>query len=237
MIEQPEQLKYTSTLTITFTDMTKPERDYLFNPAVRRVEPRALAARCVTTGGFDTTPDDRRSGFNGNPPIFDAQYLHDEKILSMMDFDITATNFPQDYEMPLGWPKPSWGKWELRDTYVIDVRRIKSMTADYCYGKRIMYIDKQFFGVLWEDMYDARMKPWKIGFIQPIVVKIPGGIGPQNTTGASIGHFWDIQNNHATTGGPAGGHGYFLLANEDVPDTYRDITRYTTQEGLSQVMR
>jgi hypothetical protein len=236
MIEQPEQLKYTATLTIAFTDMTKPERDYIFNPAVRRAEPRAIAARCATSGGSDITPDDRRLGFNGNPPLFDVQLLREGKILSLMDIGLNATNFPQDFEMPLGWPKQSWGKWELRDVYVIDVRRIKSMTENYCYGKRIMYIDKQFFGPLWEDLSDARMKPWKIGFIQPIVLKV-AGVGLQNSTGAGLGHFWDIQNNHASFGGPSDGHGYLLLTNDDVPEMYKDITRYTTQEGLYQVMR
>jgi len=235
MIEQPEQLKYTSTLTIAFTDLTKPQKDYIFNPVVRRVEPRGALARCAT-GNFDTTPDDGRFGFNGNPPLFDAQLLREQKILSMMDYGIAGANFPQNFDMPLGWPKASWGKWELRDTYVIDVRRIPSQASGYCYGKRIMYVDKQFYGILWQDLYDAQMKLWKISLIQPIVLEVPG-IGLQNSSGAALGRFWDIQNNHATYGGPSDGHGYPVLINEKVPEVYQDVRRYTTQEGLSAVMR
>ena len=138
--------------------------------------------------------------------------------------------------MPLGWPKASWGKWELRDTYVLDLRRIHSQAAGYCYGKRIMYVDKQFYGILWQDLYDAQMRLWKIALQQPIVLNVPG-IGPQNSTGAGLGHMWDIQNNHATYGGPNDGHGYAILINEDAPGAYQDVRRYTTQEGLSMTMR
>jgi uncharacterized protein DUF1329 len=234
MLEQPEQLKYTSTLTIAFTDLTKPQKDYIFNPVVRRVEPRPLA-RCAA-GNFDTTPDDGRFGFDGNPPLFDAQLLREQKILSMMDFGTAGSNFPQDFDMPLGWPKASWGKWELRDTYVLDLRRIPSQAAGYCYGKRIMYVDKQFYGILWQDLYDAQVRLWKIALIQPIVLNVPG-IGLQNSAGAALGHMWDIQNNHATYGGPNDGHGYPVLINEQVPGIYQDVRRYATQEGLSEIMR
>jgi len=235
MIEQPEQLRYTANLTIAWTDLTRPQKDYIFNPVVRRPEPRASAARCAQ-GSTDLTPDDRRLGFNGNPPLFDAQFLREQKILSMMDIGTAGANFPQDFDMPLGWPKTSWGKWELRDTYVLDVRRLPAYRQDYCYGKRIMYIDKQWDGILWEDLYDAKMQLWKIGFLQPIVIDVPG-IGPQNSSGASLGHFWDIQNNHATFGGPADGHGYVLLLNDQVPQEYLDVKKYTTPEGLYEVMR
>jgi hypothetical protein len=60
--------------------------------------------------------------------------------------------------MPPGWSKPSWESWSLRDVWVIDVRRIKLLTPGYCYGKRIMYVDKKFAHELWADLYDMNMK-------------------------------------------------------------------------------
>jgi hypothetical protein len=235
MIEQPEQLRYTANLTIAFDDLTRPQKDYIFNPVVRRPEPRASAARCAQ-GATDLTPDDRRFGFNGNPPLFDAQLLREQKILSLMNFGMAGSNFPQDFDMPLGWPKTPWGKWELRDVYVLDVRRLPPYTKDYCYGQRIMYVDKQWYGALWEDLYDPKMALWKIGLLQPIVLDVPG-IGLQNSSGAGLGHFWDIQNNHATFGGPSDGHGYLLLIGDSVPAGYLDVKKFTTPEGLFQVMR
>lgn len=48
-------------------------------------------------------------------------------------------DFPANYYMPVGWPKPSWENWQLRDVDVIDMRRIPGERSGYCYGKRIMY--------------------------------------------------------------------------------------------------
>jgi hypothetical protein len=123
---------------------------------------------------FDTTPDDGRFGFDGNLPDFDATLIGEKKILSQMDVATAGAEFPANYDMPLGWPKPSWGKWEVREVYVLDVRKVPARAAGYYYGKRIMYLDRQFFGALWLDLYDSAMRKWKIALLQPIVLPIPG---------------------------------------------------------------
>jgi hypothetical protein len=132
--------------------------------------------------------------------------------------------------------KPSWGKWEVRDSYLLDIRRIPVRAHGYCYGKRLMYLDKQFYGALWEDLYDKDMRLWKIALLQPIVMMVPQ-IGLQSSAGAQISHFWDIQNNHATFSGPNGNRGYNVLINDDAPKQYLDIRKYTTPEGLNEIMR
>lgn len=235
MIMEPEQSKYTSTLTIAYTDLTRRQLDYIFKPAFRRAEPLGTAARC-NSGNLDNTPDDRRFGFNGNPPLFDAKWLRDGKILSLMDTGTAGGNFPQNFDMPLGWPKPSWGKWEVRDVHVIDVRRIPSEASGYCYGKRIMYVDKQWYGALWEDLYDEQLRFWKIVFIQPNVMEVPG-LGLQNSSGAGLSHYWDIQNNHATFSGPNDGHGFLVLINDQAPKEMQDVKKYTSPVGLNEIMR
>jgi hypothetical protein len=113
---------------------------------------------------------------------------------------------------------------------------VPSKTSGYCYGKRILYIDQQFFGPLWEDLYDPKMALWKVALLQPIVTNVPR-IGLQNSTGAAYSHWWDLANHHATFQGPADGHGYNILINDNVPSSYLDIERYTTPGGLSAVMR
>ncbi|MGH8010978.1 MAG: DUF1329 domain-containing protein [Candidatus Binataceae bacterium] len=235
MVEEPEQAKYTTTLTIGYTDLTTPQDIFVFKPALRRTQRLSSAARCAASGS-DTTPDDGRFGFNGNIPEFNATPLGERKILAQMDVGTAGGRFPEDYDMALGWPKPSWGKWELRDVDVIDVRKIPARARGYCYGKRIMYIDTQFYGALWEDLYDSEMKLWKVALLQPIVLKVPG-IGMQNSSGAQYSHYWDLENHHATYSGPADGHGYDVLINQDAPKQYEDIERYTTPGGLTEVMR
>ena len=235
MLEEPEQAKYTANLTIGYNDLTKPEEMYLFRPALRRPEQLSSSARCASSGD-DLTPDDGRFAFDSNIPEFDATVLGEKKILAQMDVGTSGANFPQDYDMPLGWPKPSWGKWELRDTFVLDIRKIPSKASGYCYGKRIMYVDKQFYGALWQDLYDSKMQPWKFALLQPIVLKVPR-IGPQNSSGAQYSHYWDIKNNHATYNGPNDGHGYDVLINDDVPKSWDDLAKYSNPSGLDQVMR
>ncbi|HVA68436.1 MAG TPA: DUF1329 domain-containing protein [Candidatus Binataceae bacterium] len=235
MVEEPEEQKYTATLTIGYADLSRPEEMYIFLPALRRAQPVSAAARCASSGS-DTTAEDGRFGFDSNIPDFDARLIGQRKILAQMDVGTAGANFPEDYDMPLGWSKPSWGKWELRDAYVLDIRKLQSKAGGYCYGKRIMYIDKQFYGPLWQDLYDAKMQLWKVALLQPIVINVPGS-GPQNSSGAQYSHYWDLQNHHATFSGPNDGHGYDVLINDEAPKQYEDIGRYTTPGGLSEVMR
>ena len=223
MTEEPEQYRYATTLTIVYTDLTKPEDVYEFVPAIRRTQRLSSFGRC-TTSLSEPMPD------------FSADLLNSQRILAQMDIGSAGANFPADYDMPLGWSKPSWGKWELRDSYVLDVRKLPGKSAAYCYGKLIVYVDKQFYGALWQDFYDPKMQLWKVALLQPIVTKVPR-IGPQNSSGAEIYHWWDLQTHHATFEGPANGHGYNVLINDDVPAPYLDLDRYTTLGGLYGVMR
>ncbi len=235
MVEEPEEQKYTATLTVGYADLSRPEEMYIFLPALRRAQPVSAAARCASSGS-DTTAEDGRFGFDSNIPDFDAKLIGQRKILAQMDVGTAGANFPEDYDMPLGWSKPSWGKWELRDAYVLDIRRLQSKAGGYCYGKRIMYIDRQFYGPLWQDLYDGKMQLWKVALLQPIVINVPGS-GPQNSSGAQYSHYWDLQNHHATFSGPNDGHGYDVLINDEAPKQYEDLGRYTTPGGLSEVMR
>jgi len=235
MTEEPEQAKYAANLLIAYTDLTKPQATYVFKPALRRSEQLSAAARCASEGS-DTTPDDSFFGFDGDIPQFDSNLIATRRIIDQMDIGTAGANLPEDYDMPLGWPKPSWGKWEVRDAYELDIRRIPSKARGYCYGKRIMYLDRQFYGALWEDLYDSNMKLWKIALLQPIVMNVPQ-IGPQNSAGAQISHFWNIRSNHATFSGPNDSHGYNVLINDDVPKQYLDLEKYTTPGGLNEIMR
>jgi uncharacterized protein DUF1329 len=235
MTEEPEQARYSANLLIAYTDLTKPQATFVFKPALRRAEQLSAVARCSSSGS-DTTPDDGFFAFDGDIPEFDANLLGERSILDQMDVGTAGANLPADYDMPLGWPKPTWGKWEVRDTYMLDIRKIPAKAAGYCYGKRIMYLDKQFYGALWEDLFDMQMRPWKIALLQPIVIDVPG-IGPQNSSGAQYSHFWNIQSKHATFSGPNDGHGYTVLINDAAPKEYENIEKYTTPGGLNQIMR
>ena len=137
--------------------------------------------------------------------------------------------------MPLGWPKPSWGKWQVRDVYVISVSKVPSEASGYCYGKRVMYVDKASSATLWLDLYDKDMKYWKFGGFLLKTLNIPG-VGPVTSSGAAVELMYDMQNKHAS---------YFsdpgldrpLYLNDQAPKEYNDVIRFTTPSGLNQIMR
>jgi len=236
MVIQPEQQKYSAFLTIYFDDLTRLPGSYTFSPAQRRVTQTSSASRCQPSSGSDMTADDFRYGFAGNIPEFSADFLGDRKILALLDYETPVGRFPANYFMPLGFSKPSWGKWELRDVSVIDVRKIPAKLGDYCYGKRIIYVDKQFYAPLWEELYDKEMKYWKTMHVAPQALNVPG-IGMVNNAGSLSEQLWDLRSGHATYDTTFDDKGHTVYAGDQVPKAYDDIRKYSTPGGLSEIMR
>jgi hypothetical protein len=129
-VKEPEQERYTTLLTISYTDLTLPEDVYVFIPALRRSQRMSPSARCSSDIGTDETPDDRRYGFNVDLTRIKAELTGESSILTLMDFTIPPGRFPDNYDMPLGWPKPSWGKWQVRSVYVVAVANLGSGSGD-----------------------------------------------------------------------------------------------------------
>ncbi|MGH7905811.1 MAG: DUF1329 domain-containing protein [Candidatus Binataceae bacterium] len=236
MVVQPEQMKYHASLSIFYNDLTRPEDDYSFVPELRRTLRGSTASRCAPTIGSDFVADDMRFGFNGNITRFQAKVLGDKKILAMTDFNLESGKFPEAYYMPLGWAMPSWGKWELRDVWVLDVQRVPSLAGDYCYGKRIMYVDKETYQPLWEDLYDSNRKLWKTELLAMRARMVPE-VGVENMTGSEVGFMWDLNNKHASyiIDPPASGRD--VLLDGQAPKQYNDVEKYCGPSGLSEIMR
>ncbi len=235
MSVEPEQQKYHASLTISYSNLSKPEDAYVFNPTLRRHLAVSTSARCAPSTGSDATPDDSRFGFDSDLTQVQVEYLGTKQILALVDADFPQGNFPAGYDMPLGWPTPRWGKWQVRDVDIISVSKIPSLAAGYCYGKRVMYVDRAFSGAVWEDLYDSNLKPWKfVGlFLRTLNVPL---VGPANVTGSQVEAFWDIQNKHATFfSDPAGGRPFYV--NDQSPQEYNDVVKYTTPSGLNEIMR
>ncbi len=236
MVEEPEQLKYKASLTIFYQDLAKPEDMYAFVPELRRTLRINTSSRCAPEFGSDMTPDDRRYGFNGNITRFSAKLLGERRILALVNFNTQFGKFPSEYYMPLGWPKPSWGNWELRDVYVIDVRRIPSQSAGYCYGRRIMYVDKNSYGIFWQDLYDSDLKLWKVALNAPRARMVPG-VGVQDVSGSSLTIIWNLKDRHATYLFDADPQGHDTVINEQVPAQFHNVERYCGPAGLGEIMR
>ncbi len=236
-VETPEQSKYTTNLTIFYKNPEKEQDDYVFVPSLRRSLRLAVTARCAPAAGSDLVLDDYFTpGFNGGLALFDATYLGHRKLLILEgDFTHQTGRIPEDWDMPLGFPKPSWGKWQLRDYDIIDVRRIPSERAGYCYGSRVMYVDSVYHYAAWLDIFDANLKHWKIQFWASRAEDVPL-LGHVNTNSVTLA-VWDVQNDHATylsTYDAAGVGPYF---NQAAPPEYHNFTKYSSPSGLMQVMQ
>ena len=236
MVEKPEQSRYTAQLTIFPRDNQRNEDLYTFVPALRISIRGSLSARCSPVAGTDYIQDDYRNvGFNGGIGIFDAQFIGHRKILALTgNYAPLGGNFPDNYYMPLGWPKPSWGKWQLRDVDVIDVRRVPQEQKGYCYGKRIIYEDSVTHYALWEDVYDLDMRLWKTAFAaQRLVNSTSLGFVPGPVTSS----IWDLRSGHMTNVSTEDEYGHDMLTNEDAPAEYQDFNGYSTPGGLMEIMR
>jgi hypothetical protein len=237
MVEKPEQSKYTTLLTLFWQDNLKSEDDYAFVPSLRRSLRLSSSARCAPFLGTDMVKDDQRQGWNGGVGKFDADFLREQKLLSLVTLNGKAAGrFPDEYDGMLGWPRPSWGEWETRDVNVISLHRIPSLNNGYCYGKRIIYVDKQYYSPLAEDIYDANMKLWKIVWIS-LKPNILDNYGEQMNAGGFAFMYWDIQNYHASYVSNFNSSGATILWDSQVPRKYNDISRYTTPGGLNEIMR
>src|SRR6185369_17036401 len=114
--------------------------------------------------GSDYLNDDNRDGFNGIPTTFRVKLLGAKRVLALVHENLIERQKTSNFTMTglPGWAKPVVGKWELRDAYVIDIRPLPDIAPSYCYGSRVLYVDKETTAPLLVDLYDSSLKPWKV---------------------------------------------------------------------------
>jgi hypothetical protein len=235
MLLQPEQQKYTTTLTIEYADPARAEDSYVFLPALRRYQALSSSARCAETAGTDANHDDYQFGFDSNITQLKVDYVARRKILTLAEINLPRENFPAGFDLPLGWPQASMGKWQVRDVDEISVSKLQSRGGASCYGKRDLYVDSHFYTPLWVENYDTKMKPQRFHAIFPHTVDAPG-IGRVNANGSDVEIFWDVAQNHATfTVEPTADGKHYI--NEQAPKEFDDVSRYSTPSGLNLIMR
>lgn len=232
----PEQSKYTTALTLFPDDVKKVQEYYVFLPSLRRSLRLSSAARCSPILGSDYLNDDNRDGFNGIPTQFKVTVIGQKRVLAIVHEDLIARQQRDNFTrggLP-GWAKPLTGKWELRDADLIDIRPLGASANSYCYGSRVLYVDRETSAPLFVDLYDSSLKPWKLTVNRFGAIPINDGLGGVCLSpGDSNPTIYDIQNVHAG-----------LAFQKQVADTntavaakFLDVQRYATPSGLDQVMR
>jgi hypothetical protein len=163
--EYPRDAAGTTILEIRYTDTEREDDFYIYVPGIRRVRRSPPIERCETIAGAEHNYDDV-NGFRGKITNFKYNFLGEKKILA---------NFSQEhipFRRKSGDYLPLNEGWEVRDAYVLE---ITPKDPDYCYPKKILYIDKTTFESIWSLGWDRKGNYWRehVGFIVP--VKLPDG--------------------------------------------------------------
>ena len=86
----PEQGKYTTSLDLTYEDITKLDDIYTYLPSSRRPIRSSDAARCAPLQNSDFTWEDAALGPPGFPQQFEIKYLGEQRILALVHAEPAA---------------------------------------------------------------------------------------------------------------------------------------------------
>jgi hypothetical protein len=244
----PEQGKYSGGVILSPNDPTQLDEEYLYVPSLRRSFRVSQAARCAPVFGTDFTLEDIEEGPPRQGQLFKKEYLGTKKILTLLhaapeSFDTCGTPTTLDpryyYAGSKGivpFPSAGSGQWEVRDVYVIKLTRLPKHFVGYCYGKRILYLDKENYFSTNADLWDmaGNLYKWIAVFAYPGL--IPGlGLDGQlvTITGPNTGYIVNFQDQHATVF--IGLH--VCVDRECAKRGYLDISRYASPEGLMKIQQ
>ena len=244
----PEQDKYLTILDLIPADPTRLDELYEYIPTLRRSLRLSQAARCASEFGSDYLIDDEGEGPPGLPQLFQIEYLGEKKILALehanpASFDSPAGSSQLDdqyyYRGSLGivpFPKPTVGKWELRDTYVISLRRLPRFAKGYCYSQRKMYVDKEnYFGAGELDLYNPAGKLFKSQLVFLYPTPIPGTNSDvaELQAGPNAGFLVNFVDKHVTIS-----LGLHSCVNATCAKAgYLDIDRYASPGALMKIVQ
>jgi len=152
-ILEPFDLKGVGTLSFRYLDAEKQDDTWLYLPSLRRVRRLSSAQRSDALFGQDTDVDSYY-GYAGNPAWFDWKLVGEKEMLGVMH----AQNFP------VKWAAGSANfafddVWEPRKVWVIEGT---PKLAQYAYSKRILWIDKETYAILYSDIFDRAGNLWKV---------------------------------------------------------------------------
>jgi Protein of unknown function (DUF1329) len=243
----PEQSKYSTLLDLIPADPTQLDELYEYVPTLRRSLRLSQAARCAPVFGSDYLIDDENEGPPGLPQLYKIDYLGEKKILALVHatpaaFDSAGTASQLDYKYfypgsrgIIPFPKPAAGKWELRDCYVISMERLPRFAGGYCYGRRVMYIDKEnYFGGAQLDLFDSAYNLYKFQAIFSYPAPIPNTNDvAELAAGPNVSILVNFKDEHLTVQPNLRS----CVNSECARNGYLDTTRFASPEGLMKIVR
>lgn len=163
--EYPRDTSGTTTLEIRYSDPNVADDLYVYVPSIRRVRRVPPIQRCSTLAPTEFNWDDINS-FNGKLTNFNYRFLGEKKMLSNLAQEHRPVRRKRGDYLPLD------EEWEVRDTYALE---ISPKSSDYCYPKKVIYIDKMIGEVIWVMIWDRDGNYWKEQFSFRTPVRLPDG--------------------------------------------------------------
>ena len=192
-ILEPFDLKGVGLTAVRYLDPDRQDDTWLYLPTLRRVRRLSSAQRSDALFGQDTDVDSY-GGYAGQIAWFDWKFIGEKKILATFH----AETFPVQY-CPEGGDFVYCDNWEMRDVWVLEGT---SKQAQYAYGKRVLFIDKETYYIPYTDIYDKAGELWKIWLNQfGFRNKVAPGYGETYDSAMPFTHsisMVDMQLTHAT---------------------------------------
>jgi uncharacterized protein DUF1329 len=151
-ILEPFDLKGVGGLGNRYTDSAKQDDSWLYLPSLRRVRRLSTAQRSDALFGQDADVDSYY-GYAGHIAWMDWKFLGEKEVLGMFH----AEHFPVKWNSKVDWAFDD--VWEKRKVYVIEGT---SKLPQYAYSKRVLFIDKETWGIVFSDIYDRSGELWKV---------------------------------------------------------------------------
>ncbi len=161
----PRDAAGTTTLEIRYADPNRADDLYIYIPSIRRIRRATTTQRCQTLAPSEFNLDDINS-FNGKITDFNYKLLGEKKVLANTSQEILPFHRKQGDYLPLD------EKWELVDTYVLEVT---PKDPNYCYPRKLLHLNKVTFDTHWTLIWDKRGEYWKEQFGMFTSVKLPDG--------------------------------------------------------------
>lgn len=161
-ISVPDDLKGLALLFFHYTPRDTPDDTYLYSPKMRKVRRIGFADRSGALGGSDFDVDSM-FGFNGSIAHWTFRIVAEKEVLAVVHSG--------KYGDPSQWCAPRDGShgivsalpcvaWEKRRVWVVEGTPT-AYPRDYAFSKRMLYMDRDFFGPIVHEMYDQKGALWK----------------------------------------------------------------------------
>ena len=157
---EPFDLKGVGSVAHRYLDAEKQDDSWLYLPSLRRVRRLTTAQRSDALFGQDTDVDSY-GGYAGQIAWMDWTYLGERDIIAVAH----ARNVPVKWHATVDWAFDD--VWEKRRVYVVEGM---SKLPQYAFSKRVLFIDKEGWGIPYSDIYDRGGELWKI-WINDVAVR------------------------------------------------------------------